>query len=288
MTYREARNQAEVMLQRAGIEEYAADAARLLFELMDWNMTSYLLQTDSDMPEEKERAYRQWIDRRAQRIPLQHITGHQEFMGFDFAVGPGALIPRQDTEELVESALSFLRKKQKESEGALEGRSLRVADVCTGTGCIAISIAKLCTQAEVLASDLSKEALAIARENVKRLSAAAALFEGDLLEPLDGTFDLIVSNPPYIPEAEIAALDPEVKDHDPHLALSGGGDGLCIYRRLIPNARAKLKRGGALMMEIGYDQAEAVKGLMEEAGFQNVFVKQDLSGKDRVIGGTYV
>ncbi len=284
MTYAAALTKAEAVLEKAGVGDSRYDARALLYEAAGLNLTQYLLKKEQEMPEAVEERYETFIRRRSLREPLQHITGHTEFMGLDFLTGPEALIPRQDTELLVQEAEQALKKAARHKNP----RTLRAADVCTGTGCIGISLAKRFPGPSYIACDLSDEALDLAKRNAGRLQAEIAFLQGDLLEPLTGLFDLIVSNPPYIREGDIPGLETEVRDHDPYLALSGGEDGLELYRRLIPQAAVRLVPGGTLLMEIGFDQAEDTMRLMEKAGFSHLKVQKDLAGLDRIVGGIYV
>ncbi len=221
------------------------------------------------------------------REPLQYIYGRWDFMGLSFAVRPGVLIPRSDTEMIVETVMGRLHD------------GMRILDLCTGTGCILISLLKYSNGCEGVGVDISAEALALARENAEAILGAdrdadipreISLFQGDLYEALTETvtpitYDIIVSNPPYIPAGVIETLEPEVRDHEPRLALDGGDDGLDIIHRIIDEAPAHLIKGGELFLEIGYDQGEAVSGLMRDAGFADVEVIQDYAGLDRVVRG---
>ena len=222
------------------------------------------------------------IDRRAERIPLQHLTGVQEFMGFEFYVNEHVLIPRQDTETLVELVL----QEQKGKDAAL-------LDVCTGSGCIAISLALMGGFRDVTALDVSREALMVAARNAQRLlkehEGDFNLIESDMFERLepDRRYDIIVSNPPYIPKEDIAGLMTEVKDFEPINALDGGADGLDFYRAIVAEGRAWLKEGGWLFFEIGYDQGEALRTLLADFGYTEIGIRQDLAGLDRVAFGRY-
>mgnify|MGYP000671796847 FL=1 len=230
------------------------------------------------------------IDRRAERIPLQHLTGVQEFMGFEFYVNEHVLIPRQDTETLVELVL----KEQKGKDAAL-------LDVCTGSGCIAISLALMGGYRDVTALDVSREALAVAARNAQRLlkehEGEFNLIESDMFERLepDRRYDIIVSNPPYIPSHDIEGLEPEVRDYEPRMALDGTADGLAFYRILAEGCRKHLCPGGYVYMEIGFDQGQAVSRMFEMQGYVQVEVMKDMAGLDRVVragwketGGNYV
>ncbi len=220
------------------------------------------------------------IARRQLAEPLQYITGEAEFYGLTLGVTPDVLIPRPETEHLVEKAVELGR----------ELRFPRILDVGTGSGAIAIAIAHALPAAQVSATELSKDALALARINAERIGLASRIrfIQADLLNPLTdadeagGPFDIIVSNPPYVPESDRATLDPEVRDHEPSLALFAGHDGLSVYRRLIPEAFAALSEGGWLAMEIGFGQSEAVASLLADAGFRSVAFTPDLQGIPRV------
>lgn len=219
-------------------------------------------------------AYRAMVARRARREPLQHILGSQEFFGLEFEVTPDVLIPRHDTETLVAEALAR----------ASAARS--VLDIGAGSGCIAVSLAKHLPAAMVTATDVSEAALAVARRNADRNGVVVEFLLGSLLEPVAGRrFDLIVSNPPYIPSGDIAGLEPEVRDFEPRGALDGGPDGLDAYRVLIPAAPAFLNPGGWLLVEVGIGQAEAVARMFREGGFaaEPVTVR-DPGGIERVVG----
>lgn len=276
MRYRELLRESERILAAAGVPDPAVDAWYLLERISGMTRAQYYMREGETVPEETARQMQDWVALRADRVPLQHILGDTEFMGLPFLVNRHVLVPRQDTEILVEEALAWAAK-----------RPLRALDVGTGSGCIAVSLACLGNFASVTAVDLSPEALIVARENAERNGAQVRFVVSDLLHALRGeTYDLIVSNPPYIPSGEIAGLMPEVRDHDPRLALDGGPDGLACYRRLVREAWEHLAPGGRLMMEIGSAQARAVDRLLEEAGYGGCAVYRDLAGRDRVVAGT--
>lgn len=276
MRYRELLRESERILAAAGVPDPAIDAWYLLERISGMTRAQYYMREGETVPEETARQMQDWVALRADRVPLQHILGDTEFMGLPFLVNRHVLVPRQDTEILVEEALTWAAK-----------RPLRALDVGTGSGCIAVSLACLGNFASVTAVDLSPEALIVARENAERNGAQVRFVVSDLLHALRGeTYDLIVSNPPYIPSGEIAGLMPEVRDHDPRIALDGGPDGLACYRRLVREAWEHLAPGGRLMMEIGSAQARAVRGLLEEAGYGCCAVYRDLAGRDRVTAGT--
>lgn len=303
-TYFEMLQEAERLLQQQKIEDAPSDAWYLMEYVTGMNRTGYLLHRQEEMPQEQQEKYQMLIRQRAAHIPLQHLTGEQEFMGFSFLVNEHVLVPRQDTEILVEEALEHLKclaekrdttcseRESSEPEDFYEKKSgensrlldrIQVLDLCTGSGCIAISLKKLCPQIEMTASDLSPEALEMARKNGCRLQAEVKWIESDLFEKLPGPYDMIVSNPPYIRRDVIETLSEEVRCHEPYQALDGHEDGLYFYRRIISEAGAHLKQGGWLCFEIGYDQGEAVSELMKMHGFSRIQVKKDLAGLDRVV-----
>ncbi|MDE7300163.1 MAG: peptide chain release factor N(5)-glutamine methyltransferase, partial [Lachnospiraceae bacterium] len=208
-----------------------------------------------------------------EHIPLQYLTGSQEFMGMEFQVTRDVLIPRQDTERLVEEVLRCCSGK-------------RVLDVCTGSGCIIISLAKLAKLKEAAGCDLSEKALAVAGANAGKLGAQVRFFQSDMFSCVDGRYDIIVSNPPYIRSEDIDGLMPEVRCHEPRMALDGGEDGLSFYRLIAGQAGQFLVPDGRLYLEIGCDQAEAVSELLRQRGFRELMVVKDYAGLDRVVTGT--
>lgn len=271
-----------VKLAEEGIEEFSLDAWYLLEYVTGVSKAMYFAEPDRAVSEENADRYIDCIRRRAAHIPLQHITGEQEFMGYPFHVNEHVLIPRQDTEVLVEEAIQVMRPKMK------------VLDMCTGSGCIVLSILKMCrekyymTDLQGIGADVSEEALKVARENGRRLGVPVTWIQSDLFAkiPEEEKYDVIVSNPPYIETAVIDTLQEEVRLHDPYIALDGKEDGLYFYRRIISEAGKYLKTQGKLMFEIGCDQAEAVEELMKNAGYEQITVKKDLAGLDRVVYGT--
>lgn len=268
-------------LFKAGVEEASLDARYLLFEAFQTDMTHFLLDRNRMLPEtdsavKAAEEYRAMIRKRAERIPLQQITGSREFMGLEFYVNEHVLIPRQDTETLVERVLRDYK-----------GKNPEILDMCSGSGCIAVSLALLGGFDRVTGADISPEALKVAEKNAEHLMGVKkiTLVESDLFGsfPKDRKFDIIVSNPPYIPTKVIEELQPEVRDHEPMLALDGKEDGLYFYRRLALESGNFLKPGGAVYFEIGYDQGEAVSCLLRETGFKEIQVIQDAAGLDRVV-----
>lgn len=271
MIYKEG---AEI-LEHAGIPDAKPDAWYLLEYVTGISRASYFGDPKREVPKEQAESYREVILRRAGHIPLQHITGEQEFMGYSFLVNPDVLIPRQDTETLTEEALKFTEP------------GMKVLDMCTGSGCILISLMKKCHGLTGTGCDISEKALKTARENGRRLQVEASWIQSDLFEQISERFDLIVSNPPYIRTGVIEELQEEVRLHDPWIALDGKKDGLYFYRRIIAESTGYIRDNGALMFEIGHDQAEDVVRLMEEAGYTQIRVKKDLAGLDRVVTGRY-
>ena len=290
MTYRECYTYGLDVLSKAGIADAGIDARLLLEFVCHTSQHDMLLNGNREVNEADAAAYKACIARRSERIPLQHITGEQSFMGFDFTVNEHVLVPRQDTELLVEEALKVLKP------------GMRILDMCTGSGCILLSLLALSQGCEGVGADISKEALQVACQNHLGVSEqcgkelAVTFVESDLFAVWKGTyasaggshaFDVIVSNPPYIASAVIETLEPEVRLHEPIGALDGTADGLYFYRKIVTDCKALLKKGGALLFEIGYDQGVAVSELMKEAGFTGVTVKQDYAGLDRVVYGYY-
>ena len=236
---------------------------------------------------EKLSAYENTLEKRASRIPLQQILGQQEFMGLTFFVNEHVLIPRQDTETLVELVLNEQKDK-----------NVSILDMCTGSGCIAVSLKKLGGYACVEGADISEEALKVAKRNSEEIlensdvnsSRTGVIFRrSDMFSAFPETerFNVIVSNPPYIPSAVIEELEPEVRDYEPRGALDGTADGLYFYRILAEECAKHLTPGGHVYFEIGYDQGAAVKELLDIHGFKDTRVIQDLTGKDRVVCGTW-
>lgn len=262
-------------LEHAGIPDAKLDAWYLLEYVTGISRASYFGDPKREVPKEQAESYREVILRRAGHIPLQHITGEQEFMGYSFLVNPDVLVPRQDTETLTEEALKFTEP------------GMKVLDLCTGSGCILISLMKKCHGLTGTGCDISEKALKTARENGRRLQVEASWIQSDLFEQISERFDLIVSNPPYIRTGVIEELQEEVRLHDPWIALDGKKDGLYFYRRIIAESTGYIRDNGALMFEIGHDQAEDVVRLMEEAGYTQIRVKKDLAGLDRVVTGRY-
>ncbi len=295
MTLHQLLNEGTRKLERAGDREAALDARGLLLEAFRLDMVHFLMNRMESLEEtraveEAAADYRQMIDKRCRRIPLQHILGTQDFMGFTFKVDRRVLIPRQDTETLVETVLEEQKDPAK-----------KVLDLCTGSGCIAISLMAMGGYDHVTATDLSGEALKVAAANGEQILGAGHKIQwrqGDLFQALSGEerylsdqgprkagYDIIVSNPPYIPTETIRGLEPEVRDHEPVMALDGDLDGLRFYKSIAGEAGKWLRPGGSIYLEIGHDQARAVTDLLREGGFVNIRVIKDAPGKDRVVRG---
>ena len=270
-TYAKLLEEGKKTLETAGILEAELDAWYLLSDTISIDRTKFLVdrndpkELDHDLLEQ----YRSRLKKRAMRIPLQHILGIQEFMGIEFLVNDKVLIPRQDTEVLVEEVL-------KEKGGT-------VLDLCTGSGCIAVSLAKLGHFQQVDAADISVDALDIAKENAKRAGVQVRFYQGNLFETITQKYDIIVSNPPYIPKEVIETLEPEVKKYEPYQALYGPNHGLYFYETISKFAVDLLNSDGKIFYEIGYDQAEAVCAILERNKYKEIEVIADLSGKNRVV-----
>lgn len=275
MNYRELYDTGKDRLEKAGIQEAVLDARLLLEEVCRTDRNTLLVHGDRPVTEDEEKKYLAFVERRSVHEPLQQITGWQEFMGLRFRVTEDVLVPRQDTETLVEEVMRYLRD------------GMEILDVCTGSGCILLSLLRYSNGCRGVGCDISEKALAVARENAEELGLSAEFIQSDLFESIEGKFEYIVSNPPYIRKDVIPTLMEEVKDHEPLIALDGGVDGLDFYRRITGEATEHLYPGGMLFFEIGYDQGEAVKMLMEEEGYEEVTVSQDLAGLDRVVYGTF-
>lgn len=295
ITYQKLYQWGMEQLEEADIQEAGLDARLLLEWCCGTDRNTLLVHGDRSVsPEEYER-YIACIAERKRHVPLQHITGEQDFMGLTFTVNRNVLVPRQDTEILVEEAMRYLHD------------GMRILDMCTGSGCILISLLHYSNDCSGVGADISEEALQVARENAERIlnqtkkAASESLCVPDvseqnvswicsnLFEQLESgeKFDVIVSNPPYIRTNVIETLMPEVKEHEPHLALDGQEDGLFFYREIIAQAGTYLNNEGMLLVEIGYDQGEEVLALMENAGYTEVEVVKDFAGLDRVVHGVY-
>ena len=259
------------MLTQAGIDEAELDAGYILEYITGLNSAQYFIHSEDIIEKNKAEEFFRLIERRSKRIPLSYVIGTRDFFGLTFKVDENVLIPEQETELLVEEVI-------KHSEGK------SVLDMCTGSGCIAISIALFGKPSKVAASDISEKALEVARENAKSLKAGEISFiRGDMFENVTDKFDIIVSNPPYIETGEIDELMPEVRDYIPRLALDGDIDGLKFYRIISKEAVKKLNKNGRIFYEIGYNQSRAVASILLENGFTDVKIMKDYSGLDRIV-----
>lgn len=277
MKYRELYEYGEMTLSGAGIAEAQLDARLLLEHVCGTNRNDMLVHGDRDIADCEKECYVTYIERRKAHEPLQHITGEQDFMGLTFQVNEHVLIPRQDTEILVEEVMRYLH----------DGMS--ILDMCTGSGCILLSLLHYSNDCSGVGADISETALEIAQKNKEELQIQGAEFvKSDLFEAISGKYDLIVSNPPYIPTEVIPTLMEEVRSHEPVGALDGRKDGLFFYRKIIEQASVFLTRGGILFFEIGCEQAESVKAMLEAAGYKEINVVKDYAGLDRVVYGFLV
>lgn len=273
MNYTEAFLMGMQKLKEAEIGEAQLDARLLLEEVCGTDHNTLLCHGDREVSEAEEEQYRKALEQRAVHVPLQHLLGYQNFMGLRFQVNEHVLIPRQDTEILVEEAMRYLHD------------GMRILDLCTGSGCILLSLLRYSNDCEGVGVDILQEALQVAAQNAELLGIKADFLKSDLYEKVTGKFDLLVSNPPYIERKVIPTLMEEVREYDPYIALDGGEDGLDFYRRIIGGAQDYLKRGGQILMEIGSGQAKAVSELLREAGFKEIDVCRDFAGLDRVVSG---
>jgi len=266
--------------KRRGNKSGRLDAELLLGEALGLDRIKLIVEAERPLTDDELSRYRALIKRRRASEPMAYILGRREFFALPMLVDRRVLIPRPDTEVLVETALDGTRERH------LYGRML---DLCTGSGCVAIAFAKERPTWRITAVDLSPDAASVARENVLRAGVVhqLAVVEGDLFEPLakDAVFELITANPPYIPSADIEGLDADVRDFEPRLALDGGSDGLQITRRLVSEALRYLTPGGLLALEGGFDQAPAVAALLAEHGFDEIKRRKDLAGIERVVSG---
>jgi release factor glutamine methyltransferase len=278
VTAGEALTRATKRLTAAGVAEAALDAELLLRHATGWDRAALLAEPGAEVPAAAARRFHALVEERARRRPLQHLTGLQAFWRHEFLVTPAVLIPRPETEVLVEAALDLLPRT----------RGLVVVDVGTGSGCIALSLVSERPAAEIHATDISRAALDVAEDNARRLGCAPRVrfHLGDLLDPvadLAGRVDMVVCNPPYVSAADAAALAPEVRDHEPPLALFPPGDAYAVYRRLVPQAARTLGPGGRLLLEIGQGMSDGVVDLCRGAGFNVERVLPDLQSIPRVV-----
>lgn len=273
-TVKEVLTQTREKLKKAGIDTYSIDGDLLVCEVTGLTRIQLVTHDRDAVNNQQIEKLQKLVDERLKNKPMQYILGHCEFMGLDFKVTEDTLIPRGDTENIVEEVIATIENSGYNT----------VLDMCTGTGAIGISIAHY-TKAQVSVSDISKKALNVAQENAQRLNANVEIIESDLFENINNKYDIIVSNPPYIESDVIPTLMEQVKDYEPMLALDGGKDGLEFYRNIINQGYNYINEKGCIVFEIGYNQGEEVKCLLENAGFVNINVKQDLAGLDRLVIG---
>lgn len=273
-TVRELYEKGRQILQKEKVENADYDARILLEWILEFTHADFILEANKEVEEKKEEQYMNYIRIRSTHYPLQYIMKQTSFMDFEFFVDEGVLIPRQDTEILIEVIL------EKETDICQD-----ILDICTGSGCIAISLKKYLTKSNITAVDISKEALDIAKINKEKLKADIKLLESDCFENIEGKFDIMVSNPPYIKTKEIETLMDEVKTFEPMLALDGMEDGLFFYDKLLKEGKRYLKKGGRVYFEIGYDQGKTVPLLFQKYGYKDINIRKDLAGLDRVVYG---
>lgn len=281
MNYKECYGTGVSILKSAEVPEAELDARLLLEFVCHTDRNTLLVHGDREVSVEERNRFMEFIEERAKRVPLQLLTNEQYFYGLPFYVNKHVLIPRQDTEILVEQALQIIKP------------GMKVLDMCTGSGCILISLMSVVKNVMGYGIDISAEALEVSGINAKRLlpeDYQPKWLKGDLFDAISDEdasppFDVIVSNPPYIPTCDIPLLMPEVKDYEPITALDGSEDGLCFYRKIIQKSREYLKEEGFLLFEIGYNQSEAVSLLMLEADYKDIIVIKDYAGLDRVVIG---
>ena len=282
MTLKEALRQGHQLLDNAGVQEPRLTAEVLLAHATQHDRVWLIAHGEDELIELWWIHYGRYLHQRIEGRPTQYITGHQEFYGRDFRVTPDVLIPRPETEHLIEAAIAATpdTTTTPHTEPRPAGSGFRILDIGTGSGIIAITLA-LETTAQVTATDISSAALAVARTNAERLGASVDFLQTDLAATLpDAFFDLVVSNPPYVPHSGKATLQHEVRDHEPEVALYGGEDGTEIYHRLIPEAARVLKPGGWLMMEMGWNQGDAVSAMLR--AWTDVRIQTDLAGLPRI------
>jgi release factor glutamine methyltransferase len=268
------------ILKKVGIESYLLDSQLLLGKVLNVDKVFIMTNRGFNLNHQEENEFSRLIQLRKSKMPIKYILGECEFMGMNLIIKPGVLIPRPDTEILVEEVIKHINEKA----------YTKVCDVCSGSGAIGISIAEFVKGAVITLYDISEEALAVSELNIERfdLSTRVSVEHSDLLQRAieqNKKFQVVVSNPPYIREEVIPTLMEDVKNYEPYIALSGGKDGLDFYRRITKESLQVLEKGGLLAFEIGYDQREEVKAILLKSGFNSIECISDLSGNDRVIKG---
>lgn len=278
-------------LESSGNEYAKYERKVLLEEVLGCNYMYMLMHGEEEVPSGKEEEYLQLLEKRCSHYPLQYLLGYAHFMDYTFYVNESVLVPRNDTEILVEAADSLLKTLEAEAQESVSEtetnvkQPLRVLDLCCGSGCIGISLKLYHGEIDLTLTDISEDALEVTKRNLDKYDVKAKLVCDNLLHGITEKMDMIVSNPPYIERKVIDSLMPEVKEYEPVLALDGGEDGLDFYRKIIAEAPGHLNSGGWVLFEIGYNQGEAVSGFMRQAGFKDVEVKKDYAGLDRVVSG---
>lgn len=275
MTYQTLNFMGREKLEAAGIIGAENDARELVMWVGNMNLTQYSAKLSAEATETEKERYFDAVGKRCHHMPLQQITGYAPFAGHLFYVNNHVLIPRPDTETLVVESGKYVTDNS------------RILDIGTGSGCVLLSLLYEHPSARGVGVDISSRALQVARMNAARLGVKAEWIESDLFSEVEGSYDVIVSNPPYIESTVIETLEPEVKNYEPILALDGYQDGLHFYRRIVRDAPEYMKDGGVLAFEIGATQGASVRDMMERADFGNVTIHRDLSGKDRVVIGEY-
>ena len=281
MKYMELVRRGQAELFKAGIPNADFDAWVLVEKVCKVSKTEYFVRMHEEVEEDKVKEFFAAIEKRKTHYPLQYIIGEWEFMGLPFKVNHDVLIPRSDTEILAEKAVNVITTVYEKSK-----ETIKVLDLCCGTGCIGISVAKMCANTEVVCADISDKAVSVCKQNIlinKATNVRAII--SDLFENVQGRFHIITCNPPYIKTDDLKTLMPEVRDYEPKLALDGDKDGLKFYRKIIDVCKQYLVYDGYIMFEIGYDQAEAVKQMLLEHGYSDIEVLKDLPGNDRTVVG---
>ena len=272
-------------LRQADIPEADSDIRLLAMDVAGCTYSTLILRMAEEVTEEQAQRLHAYVTERMTHKPCQYILGTQEFMGYEFATAEGVLIPRPETELLVEEACR-IAENWKDTP---DGRKRRVLDLCCGSGCIGISFSKLRHGRDLVElADISDAAIALTKKNRERLQADCAVIQTDLFMQIEGKYDMIVSNPPYIRTDEIPKLMAEVRDFEPHLALDGKADGLYFYDRIIREAREYLYEDGYILFEIGQDQLDAVRGLLVENGYTDIKGIKDYAGLDRIVTARYL
>ncbi|MCQ2518636.1 MAG: peptide chain release factor N(5)-glutamine methyltransferase [Lachnospiraceae bacterium] len=270
MNYRENYENGIKILKDISKDEAVLESRLLLEHVCGTDSNTLFAHPDREVSSDEETRFTELLRERATGRPIQYILGSWDFMGLEFNVNPSTLIPRQDTETLVEEVMKYLK------DGS------EILDMCTGSGCILLSLLHYSNECRGVGADINPRAVSLARENAAKLGIEAEFVESDMFESISGKFDFIVSNPPYIESATIETLDCKVKEFEPVAALDGGEDGLVFYRILCNECGKYLKVGGMVFFEIGYNQGESVKNLLQDAGFRDIRIVSDLAGLPRV------